>query len=42
MATASRACVLTARDTWLAFKSRGDLALPVERDERLFFPNAGQ
>ncbi len=36
MATASRACVLTDRGTWLAFKNRGDLAVLVEGDERLF------
>ena len=36
MATASRACVLTARDTWPALKSHGDLAVLVEGDERLF------
>jgi tungstate transport system substrate-binding protein len=36
MASASNAYVLTDRGTWLAFKNRGDLAVLVEGDKRLF------
>ncbi len=36
MASASNACVLSDRGTWLAFKNRGDLAVLVEGDKRLF------
>jgi len=36
MATASRAYVLADRGTWLAFRNRGDLAVLVEGDKRLF------
>jgi tungstate transport system substrate-binding protein len=36
MASASNAYVLADRGTWLAFKNRGDLAVLVEGDKRLF------
>ena len=36
MASASNAYVLSDRGTWLAFKNRGDLAIAVEGDKRLF------
>jgi tungstate transport system substrate-binding protein len=36
MASASNAYVLSDRGTWLAFKNRGDLAIVVEDDKRLF------
>jgi tungstate transport system substrate-binding protein len=36
MASASNAYVLSDRGTWLAFKNRGDLAIMVESDKRLF------
>ena len=36
MASASNAYVLSDRGTWLAFQNRGDLAIVVERDKRLF------
>jgi tungstate transport system substrate-binding protein len=36
MAAASNAYVLADRGTWLAFKNRGDLAILVEGDKRLF------
>jgi tungstate transport system substrate-binding protein len=36
MASASNAHVLSDRGTWLAFKNRGDLAILVEGDKRLF------
>jgi tungstate transport system substrate-binding protein len=36
MASASNAYVLSDRGTWLAFKNRGDLAILVEGDRRLF------
>jgi tungstate transport system substrate-binding protein len=36
MASASNAYVLSDRATWLAFKNRGDLAILVEGDKRLF------
>jgi tungstate transport system substrate-binding protein len=36
MASASNAYVLADRGTWLAFKNRGDLAIVVEGDKRLF------
>jgi tungstate transport system substrate-binding protein len=36
MASASDAYVLADRGTWLAFKNRGDLAILVEGDKRLF------
>ncbi len=36
MASASNAYVLSDRGTWLAFKNRGDLAVLVEGDRRLF------
>jgi tungstate transport system substrate-binding protein len=36
MASASNAYVLSDRGTWLAFKNRGDLAIVVEGDKRLF------
>ena len=36
MASASKAYVLSDRGTWLAFRNRGDLAVVVERDKRLF------
>ena len=36
MAMASDAYVLTDRGTWLSFKNRGDLAVVVEGDRRLF------
>jgi tungstate transport system substrate-binding protein len=36
MASASNAYVLTDRGTWLSFKNRGDLAIVVEGDKRLF------
>ena len=37
-ASASNAYVLTDRGTWLSFKNRGDLAVLVEGDRRLFNP----
>ena len=36
MASASNSYVLSDRGTWLAFKNRGDLAILVEGDKRLF------
>jgi tungstate transport system substrate-binding protein len=36
IAASSNAYVLTDRGTWLAFKNRGDLAVVVEGDKRLF------
>ena len=36
MASASNAYVLSDRGTWLAFQNRGDLAILVEGDKRLF------
>ena len=36
MASASNAYVLSDRGTWLAFQNRGDLAIVVEDDKRLF------
>lgn len=36
MAAGSQAYVLTDRGTWLSFKNRGDLAVLVEGDQRLF------
>ena len=36
MASASNAYVLSDRGTWLAFQNRGDLAIIVEGDTRLF------
>ena len=36
MASASEAYVLSDRGTWLAFQNRGDLAIVVEGDKRLF------
>jgi len=36
MASADNAYVLSDRGTWLAFKNRGDLAIVVEGDKRLF------
>ena len=36
MTSASNAYVLSDRGTWLAFKNRGDLAIVVEGDKRLF------
>jgi tungstate transport system substrate-binding protein len=36
MASASNAYVLSDRGTWLAFQNRGDLAVVVEGDKRLF------
>jgi len=36
MASVSNAYVLSDRGTWLAFKNRGDLAIAVEGDKRLF------
>ena len=36
MASATNAYVLSDRGTWLAFKNRGDLAIVVEGDKRLF------
>jgi tungstate transport system substrate-binding protein len=36
MAAASNAYVLSDRGTWLAFQNRGDLAIAVEGDKRLF------
>jgi tungstate transport system substrate-binding protein len=36
MAAASNAYVLSDRGTWLAFQNRGDLAIVVEGDKRLF------
>jgi tungstate transport system substrate-binding protein len=36
MASASNSYVLTDRGTWLSFKNRGDLAIIVEGDNRLF------
>jgi tungstate transport system substrate-binding protein len=36
MASAANAYVLSDRGTWLAFKNRGDLAILVEGDKRLF------
>ena len=38
IASATNACVLSDRGTWLAFKNRGELALLVEGDPRLFNP----
>ena len=35
-ASASNAYVLADRGTWLSFKNRGDLAIVVEGDNRLF------
>ena len=35
-ASASNAYVLADRGTWLSFKNRGDLAISVEGDKRLF------
>ena len=35
-ASASNAYVLADRGTWLSFKNRGDLAIVVEGDKRLF------
>jgi tungstate transport system substrate-binding protein len=35
-ASASSAYVLTDRGTWISFKNRGDLAIAVEGDQRLF------
>ena len=37
--SAANAYVLTDRGTWLAFKNRGDLAILVEGDQRLFNQN---
>lgn len=36
MASASNAYVLSDRGTWLASKNRGDLAILVQSDKRLF------
>jgi tungstate transport system substrate-binding protein len=36
MASASNAYALTDRATWLSFKNRGDLAILVEGDPRMF------
>jgi tungstate transport system substrate-binding protein len=36
LASASNSYVLSDRGTWLAFKNRGDLAIVVEGDKRLF------
>jgi tungstate transport system substrate-binding protein len=36
MASSTNAYVLTDRGTWLSFKNRGDLAVLVEGDKRLF------
>ncbi len=36
MASSNNAYVLTDRGTWLSFKNRGDLAILVEGDKRLF------
>ena len=36
IAASSNAYVLTDRGTWLSFKNRGDLAVLVEGDKRLF------
>ena len=36
IASAQNGYVLTDRGTWLSFKNRGDLAILVERDQRLF------
>ncbi len=36
MASAANAYVLSDRGTWIAFKNRGDLAIVVEGDKRLF------
>ena len=36
LASAQNGYVLTDRGTWLSFKNRGDLAILVERDQRLF------
>jgi len=36
MASADNAYILSDRGTWLAFKNRGDLAIVVEGDKRLF------
>ena len=36
MGSASDAYVLTDRGTWLSFKNRGDLAIVIEGDKRLF------
>lgn len=38
VASAANAYVLTDRGTWLSFKNRGDLAIVVEGDRRLFNP----
>jgi tungstate transport system substrate-binding protein len=38
MASSSAAYVLTDRGTWLSFRNRGDLAILVEGDRRLFNP----
>jgi tungstate transport system substrate-binding protein len=39
-ASASNAYVLSDRGTWLSFRNRGDLAILVEGDQRLFNPYA--
>ena len=36
IAASTNAYVLTDRGTWLSFKNRGDLAILVEGDKRLF------
>ncbi len=36
MATVSGACALANRGTWLAFKNRGELAVPAEGNKHLF------
>jgi tungstate transport system substrate-binding protein len=36
MASATNACVLSDRATWLSFKNKGDLVVVVEGDKRLF------
>ncbi len=36
MGSSTNAYVLTDRGTWLSFKNRGDLAILVEGDKRLF------
>ena len=36
MASSSNAYVMSDRGTWLSFKNRGDLAIVVEGDRRLF------
>jgi tungstate transport system substrate-binding protein len=38
MAAATNAYVLADRGTWLAFRNRGELAVLVEGDSRLFNP----